>query len=512
MTEILFTRLDEFNTSIASLQAQITAIAPIDNANIIALSALDATAGLLTQTASAAFTKRTLTGTASRIAITNGSGAAGNPTVDIDAAYVGQSSITTLGTIGTGVWNGTIVAVAKGGTGVSLGATGGASQVLKQTSVGGNVSVGQLAFTDISGSIAVGQVNSGTGANSGTFFRGDNQWASAVTSITGGNQTIVATGTIQTDSGLGIQNLSIGATVASNLLTINVLDSSGATPTATSPARIQFRNATLANGPVSSNYITGALSINTNAVGANMGTVSGVPFRLWVLAFDNAGTTVLALYQTVSGGAAPTFISPINENEVNSTTPISGAASSAGIFYTPNGTTLTNKAFRILGYIEYAAGLATAGTYNIVPTSVQLFGPGIRKPGEVIQRGMGTVSTADTGTVSLSYVDSALTFSMTPRSAASVFIVEAYGTLTNVGTNSVAARLVRGTTQIGSNSVVSGSSVTVPSAMVGFDAPGSVASQTWKVQRKTFNAATTALYPNGDTGVMANLIVTELAV
>ncbi len=37
--------------------------------------------------------------------------------VDIASTYVGQSSITTLGTITTGVWNGTDVAVADGGTG-----------------------------------------------------------------------------------------------------------------------------------------------------------------------------------------------------------------------------------------------------------------------------------------------------------------------------------------------------------------------------------------------------------
>lgn len=64
-------------------------------------------------------------GTANRIAV-SGAG------VDIDAAYVGQTSITTLGTISTGVWSGTAVAVAKGGTGAAdaptaranLGATG----------------------------------------------------------------------------------------------------------------------------------------------------------------------------------------------------------------------------------------------------------------------------------------------------------------------------------------------------------------------------------------------------
>jgi hypothetical protein len=39
--------------------------------------------------------------------------------IDIASTYVGQSSITTLGTIATGIWNGTDVAVADGGTGSS---------------------------------------------------------------------------------------------------------------------------------------------------------------------------------------------------------------------------------------------------------------------------------------------------------------------------------------------------------------------------------------------------------
>lgn len=61
-------------------------------------------------------------------------------------AVVGQipslpASQITSGTLG----------VTVGGTGANLSATGGASQVLKQTSVGGAITVAQLAFTDISG-------------------------------------------------------------------------------------------------------------------------------------------------------------------------------------------------------------------------------------------------------------------------------------------------------------------------------------------------------------------------
>jgi hypothetical protein len=42
--------------------------------------------------------------------------------IDIASTYVGQSSITTLGTITTGVWNGTDIAIADGGTGASTAA------------------------------------------------------------------------------------------------------------------------------------------------------------------------------------------------------------------------------------------------------------------------------------------------------------------------------------------------------------------------------------------------------
>jgi hypothetical protein len=43
--------------------------------------------------------------------------------IDIASTYVGQTSITTLGTIGTGIWQGTIVAPTYGGTGVNNGSS-----------------------------------------------------------------------------------------------------------------------------------------------------------------------------------------------------------------------------------------------------------------------------------------------------------------------------------------------------------------------------------------------------
>ncbi len=65
-------------------------------------------------------TDPSVTGAAGRVAVT----ATGDTSyaVDIDAAYAGQTSITTVGTIATGTWNGTAVDLAHGGTNSNLSA------------------------------------------------------------------------------------------------------------------------------------------------------------------------------------------------------------------------------------------------------------------------------------------------------------------------------------------------------------------------------------------------------
>ena len=75
-------------------------------------------------------------GTTNRISVTSDA-------VDIASTYVGQSSITTLGTIGTGVWNGTDIAVADGGTGSS--SAGGARTNLAGDITGGSTNTPALA-------------------------------------------------------------------------------------------------------------------------------------------------------------------------------------------------------------------------------------------------------------------------------------------------------------------------------------------------------------------------------
>lgn len=104
-------------------------------------------------------------GTTNRISV----GAA----VDIDAAYVGQASITTLGTIGTGIWQGTAVGVTYGGTGATtaaaartnLGTVGryaanlGAGTTLTVTHNLGSVDVHVLVKEVSSGDVVIADVN-----------------------------------------------------------------------------------------------------------------------------------------------------------------------------------------------------------------------------------------------------------------------------------------------------------------------------------------------------------------
>lgn len=71
---------------------------------------------------------RSIAGVADQTVVTNGNGELNAPiTVGMAGTYVGQTSITTLGTIATGTWQGTVISRAYGGTGVSTAPTAGQS-------------------------------------------------------------------------------------------------------------------------------------------------------------------------------------------------------------------------------------------------------------------------------------------------------------------------------------------------------------------------------------------------
>ncbi|MGD9679018.1 MAG: beta strand repeat-containing protein, partial [Vulcanibacillus sp.] len=69
----------------------------------LALHNLSNVDGIIAKTGASAVAARIITGTTNRISIVNGGGADGNPTIDIDANYIGQNTITTVGTLSSGI-------------------------------------------------------------------------------------------------------------------------------------------------------------------------------------------------------------------------------------------------------------------------------------------------------------------------------------------------------------------------------------------------------------------------
>lgn len=143
------------------------------------------TNGLATRTAANTWTTRAVTGTSGTITVTNGDGVSGAPTITIDATYVGQTSITTLGTITTGTWNGTAIAYANiaNATGLSvLGRSANSSGVLADIVAGSDGDVLRRSGTSIGfGSITLAASNFANPTNPGVNITGSN--GSAVTAM-----------------------------------------------------------------------------------------------------------------------------------------------------------------------------------------------------------------------------------------------------------------------------------------------------------------------------------------
>lgn len=304
-------------------------------------------------------------------------------------------------------------------TGATLGAvfskTAAASNWLRSLGTDGIFTASQPAFTDISGQATLAQfpdiaADTVLGRAAGTTGVPS---AMPVPNCSGALNYSTSTHLFSCNTASipaapdNVANCSLAAAVAGNALTISLKDQSGADPSALSPCQVAFRDSTAATGTYTTITVTSALSFATGTSGSTFGSVNSVPFRLWITAWNNAGTLVLG----VSKQSTAVSVFPINEGVVQSSTACNACtnAATSGVYYTT--AAQTSKAIRILGYMEWSAGLATAGTWASGPTNIQMFGSGVYKPGQNIATYYVTAGAADS-------TSNTYTTSITPPTAA----------------------------------------------------------------------------------------------
>jgi hypothetical protein len=305
-------------------------------------------------------------------------------------------------------------------------------------------------------------------------------------------------------------NLGLTASVAANALTINVVGANGSAPASANPVTPTFRSTTAATGTPSSPNITSALSIVIPS-GATLGTSNSTPFRIWVFLAYNAGTPELvAAVCSISTGQ----ILPCGSWETNlkTTTTISSGATSAGVPYATTG--VSSDVLRIIGYAEYSSGLATAGTWASAPTTLQLMGPGVSRPGSIIQT-VTTSTTAVGTTTSLSFValtTNPISLAIVPSSAVNLIKVTAYGNANLPSGTSTGIQIARSTTLIGNptyQGAVGGANSSGVYISI-FDAPATTSSTTYNIYGKTNAGALSFPYGGGGAGIELDEIMSAV--
>lgn len=242
-------------------------------------------------------------------------------------------------------------AVALGGaevTGTLLIANGGTSNT-----------TASAAFNALSPLVAKGQVLGFSTVNGQLPPGTDAQVLTVDSTATFGVKWATASSGAGQDSSYELTNLSIAASVGSSALTIALKTKAGDDPSAGSPVKIAFRNATLTTGTYTQVSATAATSLVISS-GSTMGFTSAVADNIYIYAINNAGTIELAASTALW----------IDEGTVYTSTAEGGAggADSRSVLYST--TARTAVAIRLIGKLK--ATEATAGTWATAPSEISL--------------------------------------------------------------------------------------------------------------------------------------------
>lgn len=262
-----------------------------------------------------------IVGTANRVTASASTGAV---TLDISASYVGQSSITTLGTITSGVWNGTNIALANGGTNASLVASN-----------GGIIYSTASAMAVLAGTATAGQIlRSGSSAAP--------SWSTATYPATAGTAANVlrSDGTNFLSAALAASDLSNGVTGSGAVVLAN-------TPTLITPVlgAATGTSVNLTSTATASAFIPSGSSVPTNGVYLPAANTVGVA----------ASSTNILNITTAGLGVG---VTPTSKLHVSGTSIVANFVSTSGEVYVKlTGPSATG------GYIGYGVGSAEVMTF-----------------------------------------------------------------------------------------------------------------------------------------------------
>lgn len=251
-----------------------------------------------------------VTGTLNRIDIT---GTANNPIVNISTSYVGQATITTLGTIATGVWQSTDIDIPYGGTGVSAipaysVVCGGITNTSPIQTVSGLGTAGYVLTSNGAAALptwqVTGNVASITGGTGITVTGTSSVPIVSISATYAGQASIVTVGTITSGTWNGsILTVPYGGTGVASITAYSLV--CGGT---TGTGNLQTVSSTGTLGQVLTSAGPGALPTWTTPT---TGTVSSVTGGTGITVVNSTTTPVVSISVTYAGQASITTLGTI---------------------------------------------------------------------------------------------------------------------------------------------------------------------------------------------------------